>query len=439
MITTPAYRTTTSDRRRYRDRGGSPETWITVAWTVISFSLPMYRQLPDAARALWFAGVFLLLVGSAITLRVARPLFPGVWLFAGLATAFAVVTATDVATVRDNTFVGAQLFAILGLGVFVLTANVERSPRFVEALGFAYLAGQTISSLAGIAQAAGRDVLGIETVQGRASGLSSHPNVLGLMSSIAILLCLTMLLSDAPRLRTPPCRVVLVVATLVNVGGLLSTGSLSSMMSAAIGVLVTAAVLRERIKHFALGVVAIAAALWATAKFTSLFDTFRSPADRYLQVTGQTQADSTWEIRKLTYAYAWESIKEAPLFGRGLAAEYGGTFDGVTLTHNVFLRAWFQGGILLAAAIAAIIVAILVVAIRSVIRKEHGGPAGVLVTMAAFALTSAFFEQPDYWLPAIVAWAAISANRSQTGFPDQSRAPSSGAVGGVGPREKTSS
>ncbi|WP_187589873.1 O-antigen ligase family protein [Gordonia sp. OPL2] len=378
------------------------------AWSVIAFLLPMYRQLPDAARVLWFAGVFSLIVGSAVFLRLARPLFPGVWLFAGLASAIAVLTATDTATIPENAFVGAQLFAVLGLAVFVMTANVRRSRNFVAAFSLSFLAGQSASSLAGIAQAAGFDVLGIETVQGRAAGLSSHPNVLGLMSSIAILVCLTMLLRGAPQLGTSFARVALGALTVVNVGGLLSTGSLSSMMSAGIGVLVTVAVMRDRIKHFVLAVVATAASLWFVAEFTSVFNTFRSPADRYLQVTGQTTADSTWDIRKLTYEYAWQSIKEAPLFGRGLPAEYGGTYDGITLTHNIFLRAWFQGGVLLAIAVGAIIIAIAVAAIRAVVRKQHGGAAGVLVTIAAFALTSAFFEQPDYWLPAIVAWAAIS-------------------------------
>jgi O-antigen ligase len=391
----------------------SSDAWMVGAWAVIAFFLPMYRQLPDAARFLWFATVFLLIVGSAIALRLARPLFPGVWLFAGLASAFAVITATDAATIPENVFVGAQLFVILGLAVFVMTANVQRLPKFVERISFAFLAGQTASSLAGIAQAAGLDVLGIQTVQGRASGLSSHPNVLGLMSSIAVLLCLAMLLRAASRQQPIWARIGLGALTVVNIGGLLSTGSLSSMMSAGIGALVVIVVMRDRIKHLAVAVAAILAVLAVVAEFTSVFSKFRSPADRYLQVTGQTDADSTWDIRKLTYEYAWQSIKDAPLFGRGLPAEYGGTYDGITLTHNIFLRAWFQGGVLLAVAIGAVIIAVLAATLLAVTRKEHAAAAGILVSISAFALTSAFFEQPDYWLPAIVAWAAISSKSGE--------------------------
>ena len=378
----------------------------TILWSGLIFLLPMYRVLPPAGKFLWFASVFGLLVGSAVLWQLARPRYPVIWVFAGFASVFAMLTATNEATVKSNLAIGSQLAILLGLGVFVMTANANRSARFVELVSLAFVAGQTLSSLAGIAQVTGRSVFGSESIEGRASGLAQHPNTLGMMATIALLLCMSMLLQGTRH------RIFVLAITVVNIGGLMATGSLSSLLAAALGVSVLLIAMRDRIKHLFASVAAIGVALLLVTTFTDITDGIRSPIDRYLQVTGQTSDASTWEIRQRTYDFAWENIKEQPFFGNGLAAEFGGTFNGITVTHNVFLRSWYQGGILLALAIALILAAVAIVAIRSMVRKESGTPAAVLVAMMGFALTSAFFEQPDYWIPALVAFAAIGQSRA---------------------------
>lgn len=379
--------------------------WATILWSGLIFVLPMYRVLPSSGRLLWFASVFALFIGSAIVWRLARPRYPVIWMFAGVASVFALLTATNAASVESNLAIGGQLAVLLGLGVFVMTANAERSGRFVTSVSLAFVAGQTLSSLAGIAQVTGRSVFGRESIEGRASGLAQHPNTLGMMATIALLLCVSMLLLGTRH------RLLVLAITVINIGGLMATGSLSSLLAAALGVGVLLVAMRDRIKHLFASVVAIGMALLFVTTFTDITEGIRSPIDRYMQVTGQTSDASTWEIRERTYDFAWEHIKEQPFFGNGLAAKFGGTFNGVTVTHNVFLRAWYQGGILLAVAIALILAAVVVVAVQAMVHKTNGAPAAILVAMMGFALTSAFFEQPDYWIPALVAWSAISVGR----------------------------
>uniref|UniRef100_A0A5Q5BFT6 O-antigen polymerase n=2 Tax=unclassified Mycobacterium TaxID=2642494 RepID=A0A5Q5BFT6_MYCSS len=376
---------------------------VLAAWTCVAVVLPVYRILPEPARIAWFCATFGLMVLWLVLGRVARPLYPVIWILAGYGAVVATVTATGRASVPDNLFTGSQLAILLGVGPFVLRWLVLNIPDFTRTVCIAFLIGQTCSSAAGIAQIMGTSVFGFATVQGRAPGLSAHPNVLGLLSCLALLVCVQALVHE----RQPRILIGAAGASAINIGGLLSTGSLSSLMAGAAGLLVTAICLRDQIKHLSRIIVGTAIVSWVVLTYTDFADNMRTPADRYLQVTGQTDAESTWEIRQRTYQFAWDAIREDPLFGVGLPVKFGATFDGITLTHNFLLRSWFQGGIALALLGSLIVLAVLIVAMKALRHKDNGLAAGVLVTVMAFALTSAFFEQPNYWLPALLAWAAL--------------------------------
>lgn len=378
-------------------------TLHTVLWSFIAITLPAYRAFPDPIKLISFAGLYLLLAISVVAKRVRQPLYAGVWIFAGYSSCVAILTATNQATIKENLVVGGQLAVLLGFAVFVMTANAALDPRFIPRVSAAFLIGQTASSLAGIAQVLGQPVFGREASFGRAPGLSGHPNALGIMACVAILLCLYIATSFIRF------RVAALIMLAANIGGILSTGSLSALMSLSVGVLVLLVCMRESLMKLALGAATFIPLLWLIASSTGYLKFFRSPQDRYLQVTGQVDAESTWEIRQRTYSFAWDEIKKEPIFGNGLGGEYGGTYDGITLTHNIFLRAWYQGGIFLAISIACILMALLLIGIRAVTKKTNAAEVSVLVAVMTFALTSAFFEQPDYWMPVLVAWASISA------------------------------
>ncbi|WP_242639411.1 O-antigen ligase [Mycolicibacterium sp. S2-37] len=336
--------------------------------------------------------------------RAARPLYPAIWVFVGYASLVAVVTATNGGgTVEDNLFVGGQLLVLVGFGNFTMTANGLADAQFVPRVSVAFLVGQSLSAATAVLQLLGQSFFGTGAVQGRALGLADHPNTLGLMSCVAILLALHFLTVAGRH------RFLVFAALALNLLGLIASGSLSAVMAVVLGAVVLIISKREQMGRIALRGLGLLLAIWLAGAVTGVFGYLPSLIERYEQVTGQTQSDSSWEIRIRTYEFAWERIIQEPLSGNGLGAEWSGTFNGITVTHNLVLRAWYQGGIFLAAAFALVVAVVVIVAVRSMIRQQYGGEACVLVAVMVLALTGAFFEQREHWLPFIVAWASISA------------------------------
>ena len=148
----------------------------TVLWSAIALCLPINYALPSATRFVWFITGMVLLCVPALFGRVSRPLYPAIWLFAGYASFVAILTATKIATVNDNLFVGAQLIALLGFGSFTLTHNAMHDPRFILRVSVAFLIGQTASALVAVLQLMGQSIVVsgkiYGSVLGRAAGLA---------------------------------------------------------------------------------------------------------------------------------------------------------------------------------------------------------------------------------------------------------------------------
>ncbi|MDV7132546.1 O-antigen ligase family protein [Williamsia muralis] len=388
-------------KRRYGPT--SVNEWI---WIVIALGVPVYRSLPDSIAQLWTLGTLGVILLSAVFLNLARPIYPRVWFLCGSCVVAATFTAVnDLGGFTDNLYVGVQLSLLLGVAPFVL-ARAVKTPGFIPRVCYAFMIAQTVSAAAAILQVSGRSVFGQAVVNDRAPGLAGHPNVLGVMSSIALVLLLHAALTRSRR------KLMLVVLLLINLGGLLATGSLSSMLAAAVGLTVAALAMRVRVKQVAWTVAAALSAFFVAVNFTGFGERLQNPTERLLQVTGQTEAVSTLDIRGETYSFAWDWISQNPFLGVGLAAHQAVSFDNATVVHNVFLRSWYQGGFLLALAIGVIIIAAIVLAFRSVTFGRDGAAAGILVAVMVFACTSAFFEQAYYWLPALLAFAAIGQSRA---------------------------
>jgi O-antigen ligase len=386
----------------------SPYPPTTVLGLAVAVALPFNSELPSAPRALWFACIVALIGVPLLFLRTGRrPLYPAIWAFAGYASLIALLTATKEATVEENLFVGAQFVLLLGFGAFAMTANAVNDPKFVQRVSIAFLVGQFLSAMAAISQLLGQPVLGSQPLQGRAYGLAEHPNTLGFMSCLAILIAVQFLLASQRF------RLLVFAALSANIISLIASGSVGSMLALLFGISVLIVSMRDHFGKIAIGAIACTAALWVIGRLSGVFAYLPSVMERYGQVTGQTESVSSWELRTLTYDFAWRRIVEEPIFGVGLGAKFSGTYNGVTVTHNIFLRAWYQGGILLGIAVGLIVIAVLIVALRAMIEKTHIGEASVLVAILAFALTSAMFEQRHYWLPVLVAWGSLSAAASK--------------------------
>lgn len=382
---------------------GGPVGLLLVAMALF---VPVYRELPGNVARGWTAAVLLLIVGVILFGGGRRPTCTLAWLLTGYGAATAVVTATGLGgSVPSNFGVGVQLFVLLGLGPFAMTGLVASRPGLVARVVVAFLVAQTVSAAAAVVQMLGYEVAGTTTVNGRAPGLAGHPNLLGMMSVVALVLCVDALLRGGQR-----TKLVLAVGA-INVLGLLATGSLSALAAAVLGLLVVATVHRVRPGRLILVTAGTVAALALALNLTPLGGLVNTPLDRYLQVTGQTRAQSTLQIREGTYDYALAWITDHPLAGVGLSSNEAATYDSLTVVHNVLLRAWYQGGGFLALGIAAIIVGGAVIAWRCVRDRRDGAAAGVIVGSVAYALTSAFFEQAYYWLPVLLAVAVVSRPR----------------------------
>jgi O-antigen ligase len=347
-----------------------------------------------------------LICASMLTMRVARPVFPGIWIFAGFASVIAAATSTRSADVAENLFVGTQLLILLGFGSFVLTYNAVRDPKFAQCVSVAFLTGQTLSAGVAVAQLLGSSVevpgFIYGEAYGRASGLTEHPNTLGLMACIAALITFKISIGGGK------IRSILILALVINILGIVASGSITAMLSLCIGFLVLVVCMRDRLGRMALWGLALTTILASTATMTGIISYFPSLTARYAQITGSS-GNSSWAARQLTYEYAWDRITESPILGNGLSTQTSGTFNGIITVHNMVLRSWFQGGVFLGVAFAVIVLAMIVIVIRAMIHKECGVESAVIAAILVYGAVSPLFEQRHFWVPLLVAWASISA------------------------------
>lgn len=180
-----------------------------------------------------------------------------------------------------------------------------------------------------------------EAVYGRLTGFTEHPNELGIH-------CVAALFSSVYLIRS--ALVTGGLAVIVLIAGCLSGAAvlLSASMTAAASVLLGAGVIvfadvragKYRSVVYALLIAVVLPASWL---FFSEVGGENSLDNRVHSLFDADVEDTTLGSRTLTYEVAWDQIKESPLIGRGSAVADAPAI-GDTLVHNVFLRAWYEGG-----------------------------------------------------------------------------------------------
>ena len=239
---------------------------------------------------------------------------------------------------NEHWTVTVQLVIWSGLAPFAVTGLIRNVPGLATWAIRAFVFVQTLSALAALEQASGGDVLGVTALYGRSSGLSGHANILGLFAGITLVLLVHHLRSHSSPLAG--------LALVVNAGALLTSGSISAMTAFAGGMAIYLIASRVGVvKVFGMlsaGILLIAVA----TRFAAVSDHFKTPGDRFLQVTGQTSEISTGKIRLETMAYAWQHIQARPFSGYGLDDRSGATFDQLTLTHNCCSEPGFRVALL---------------------------------------------------------------------------------------------
>lgn len=389
--------------------------------------MPISKELPSTARAVYFAAIGTMICISTLLRRVARPLYPAVWALAGCLSLISILLAPSVAAIIDNLFVGAQLILLLGFGAFVLTYNAITDAKFTRRVGIAFLIGQSLSASVALAQQMGYFFTPAAVIYGRSSGLAGEKNALGLMTSIGVLISVQILLTSRKF------QMFASIALAVNILSLISSGSLSAVLGLSIGLVVMFFCMRDYIGKAAIWGTAISVAIWIATRFVGEFERLPSLFVRYREVTGQAGGKTSWEDRKQTYDFSWNKITDDPVVGVGLNVRDSGTFDGIMAVHNYVLRAWYQGGIFLAIAFSLITIAIVIVVLQAMIRKETAGEAGILIAVLVFGAWQSVLEQRTFWLPILVAWASISATAATKA------APSAGATRPLQPTGRSAS
>lgn len=377
------------------------DPWPYFCFVAVVF-LPVNRLLvglPSTAWTLWVVGVMLLAVLTGVT---KRPVAGGVWLAAALFGAIGVVSSSG-ATInsRGHWMIGAQLLVFMLLSAWAAHGIFRRSPKALRWSAIALLLSQSVSSSAALVQAFGISVGGFAAVDGRSPGFSGHPNILGMVAGVAVVICAYLVITDSGP------RATLLSVAFINVGGLIASGSVSSLIAFILGMLVLLVGLRVRLRiPVFIGVVSYGA-LNLVSQLSESLSTIRTPLDRIRQVTGQSDKISTWDVRQSTFDYAWQGILEDPFLGVGLTDSDGVTFNQTTITHNVLLRSWFQGGLGLGIAFFILYALFAGMLMRSVLQRINALPAAMLTVVASFSLTSAALQQEYYWMLLAGAWALM--------------------------------
>jgi O-antigen ligase len=316
--------------------------------------------------------IFVLLANPDMSVgRIPRWITIGVW---------SVIVIVQVNAVTNKSFVelvdgGRWLVAALVLPWLSIFA-ARRHHGLGEPLAKAFALGITLSAAVALS-----DYFGVTSVNysltgvlvnsnGRESGLTSHPNNLGLTCAMAVPLALYF----AERSRWW----LAVIAVLV--GGEVVSGSRAGQVSFALAVVVMlSGPLRRSIRARRRAVVSLGVILILVLASSTFREQF-APVIRIFNRSSTSESNLAREDRARA---AFEAFKESPMFGRGMSRATGG--------HQMELQLLATGGIVLLLGFLIYVLG----AAREGIRwwRNGGGMFAAAVTIAHIAwLTTALFS-----------------------------------------------
>lgn len=390
---------------RTRDKATPGTTLGGAIWIAIIAIVPIHRLLMVYGSAQLPYLILAVIVACALLGRLRIPPAAGVWVFALVSIPLSAVIAGTSSSVLSSTYVGVKLGLLVGLTPFIIRYYAVERESFTRLAVVGFLTVQSISAAVGIVQLTGASVAGLSANSGRANGLAIHPNVLGIMAAIAVLVAFVLIHRTTGR-----SRALAWVVIILNVAALIGSGSLSSMLSLAAGAVVlliaTRATTKTILRVCAAVVMCSALALALGFDPSTALDPVEGRVNTVLGLSDDGVASLS--IREATYDFAIDSIRADPLIGVGMDSMHEGTFNGLTVVHNYLLRSWYQGGILLFTTFAIISVAMLGLIGRSIITSRNGLQSAVISAVIAFGLTSAFYDQQQYWLPLLFAVAVTN-------------------------------
>ncbi|GMA30392.1 O-antigen ligase family protein [Litorihabitans aurantiacus] len=376
------------------------------AWIAVIASVPVQQLVYiETGPAIRYLPVLLGLVCAGLGRFSQYRGLPGTVAFGLLTLAGGLVSGFSTTVVASVT-VAAWLALLVALVPGCLLFQVRRSDRFTTLATAGFLLVQSLSALAGVLQSVGVSVLGFTARGGRVNGLAHHPNILGLMAVVAVVVCLGLAVVGRGR------RSILIGVVVLNIGVLLLSGSLSALLSLVVGLLCFVAIVRPW--KLVLGAGAALATGVAVIGVGGADPRAVLPgvSDRAEEVVGASgEGVASFLVRLDTYGFALDRIAESPVVGTGMDPAGQSTVTSDLVVHMMILRAWMQGGIFLLVAVTGIVVALAIFAVRAAATRELVGAAAVVVVLLVFGMTSTFYNQPHYWLPVLAGVAYLEAQR----------------------------
>lgn len=376
-----------------------------------SFALTLYVLgaflLPAASiRAAGFTVSDLLFAAAAVAVLLGRREAPrpsGAFqiavVFAVLGVAISSVNATDQ---PEHFAAGLRVIYIFLVWQWATRALIT-SPGRLRAALYAYLFGATASALVGLLQLGVGLAIGGEVVNGRAPGLQAHPNGQGGVLALAVVIAVGVAINSRFAL--------LGLASLAPLAlGLVASGSVTAMLVSITASVVVVIATRPTLPSLVLTTTTAVTAWWLFANWSAIIPGAVSPVDRFLDTTGQGDGESTLGSRLATQDYALGRIVDGQIWGVGLDGVSGATYDGRTLTHNFVLRAAYEGGWLLMAAVLVVVI----VAVKMLPRVWRTAdftwarvvlPVGTLA-MIAYGLSGPVMQERWFWFPILLSVAA---------------------------------
>lgn len=397
-----------NDRPEGRVSGGSLAAdplegmawWLMVAAVMSSaFSVVRVGQLAVAD---------LLFVGSAALFGLSAARRPSPSATFQVALVLGAIAVVAVSPAADDTVAsvgaGARLlfvWSVLQWALRGLSTARERQMDLVAALCI----GAAVSGLVGFLQNfAGLDVPGATVMWGRASGLQAHPNGQGGLLAVAAPMALVLATSRGRR-------TVGVISLSCSLVGLVMSGSVTGMIGAASGLVTVLFLRKTSAATMAVAVLAVVGAAFFVSRLAELVPGAASPLKRFADTTGNGSGVSTLDSRLWTMEHAFDHIRAHPLSGVGLDTASGATYNDLTLTHNIFLLQWYQGGPLL---LIAVLVVILGVVPRALSLAYTSGSAPAIAVVGGagaaliVALTGPVLYDRWFWLPVLLCSALLS-------------------------------
>jgi hypothetical protein len=218
---------------------------------------------------------------------------------------------------------GGFLRVVAAAVVLVFIMNVLRpSGKLVDALAWAYVYGQIISTLYSIAKG------GAGTAQGRAIGLTTQPNFYGLGGQLAYALLIYLFYRVQPKNRW------IVVGAMAIVGySVLNSGSRASLLCCAVITVVWPLVERSALTWYFIVSGGLLAVIGAESILRALGQT--TTLDR---LTGDLSSQYSDQAREQLLDDGFELFWKHPIQGNG--------WKDLLLYHNAYLEIAVAGGVL---------------------------------------------------------------------------------------------